>query len=256
VELEGLEYYPAGKSLMKAETDCGYKPDYTLNIGGLNDITKKTFTNGFNLLYIPADGPVTSKVTFMEIEIDYMVKNYFKLRSIVTQDDIDAFKGDNNLPEQEGLVENAIKFYSRVGRGYSGTSEVKKNGYGRNSQAKGLIGVVDLYVQFVEAIERDQLANDFLLIKSNSANFFDARELVEYGVRHSEIIDKKWIKENEQNTIPKSANMQLKTDLINFIMDGSTPNSNNSEYVEMIKKSGMTLYNNRENILKEINSNE
>lgn len=71
VELGGLEFYPARKSLMMAENDAGYKPDYKLYLSNLNTIKIKKFTNAYYLLFLPKTGPVAKIDVLTQSDIEF-----------------------------------------------------------------------------------------------------------------------------------------------------------------------------------------
>lgn len=249
VELEGLEFYPAGKSLFKAESSSGYKPEYNIDLSKAHDVTEKCFVDAYNLLSLSIQGPIYKLNSILESQINLMVKNYFEIKSLKNAEEIRKFKEKNSLPNNEKYIENAISMFVKAGGGYSGTSSVKSS-YSKNSKGNGIIGLLSLVSDFYDAVQMTLLSNDCNEILENNKNFQSAVELAEIGVKDASIINRKWIKYKESdNEIPKSPNMQLKTDLVNFILDGSIPKNGSSEYKKMIKEAGKKLYDSRDKYL-------
>ena len=93
------------------------------------------------------------------------------------------------------------------------------------------------------------LGADLENITEATQNFKKAQGLVTYAVNNN-IIPKEYIKPACDNCTPRDSNAQLKSDLINYIMDGTIPKDGTEDYKKMIQEKGRLLFDNQYNVEK------
>jgi RHS repeat-associated protein len=236
IDLEGLEFYKKGKTLVSSETG-NHGPVLKVHLDRLQyDATKSAFTRFFNTLYLP-DKPVSEKNTLMEVEINQMLNNANEIN-----EDPAAFKKKNEMKAPKNLVDESIKIYGSLTKG--------------QRAGQGFLNLVKLASEIKNTIELYQIGQDVKDILSANENYEKAKNIVEYGITKNHIVPKKYLNASCQNCIPVDGNSALKSDLINYVMDGTLPKSEDKEYVNMISTAGKYLYETRGAILKKNEKNE
>jgi RHS repeat-associated protein len=232
IELEGLEFYSKGKSLIMAENGMT-GPGMRLDVNKLKyEVTKKAFAVLYNTLALPKE-PIKKLDKLHEPAMVNMVMNLKLINENPAQ-----FKEENGMYPNQDLIEGAIKLYG-------GLSRFQKIG-------QGLSGLIDLVGIAKKTIDRTHLGEDVAKIRQANDNYETAEKLVNYGITKDYIIPKQYLNDNCTNCIPSDPNTQLKTDLSNYIMDGSLPENEDKGYVKRIEKAGKYLFKKREAILKKV----
>ena len=115
------------------------------------------------------------------------------------------------------------------------------------STVHGIGGALIIAIEGIKTIQRSQLAADLINLRSVNNNFEKAIFLSNFAVENG-FIPAEFLKSAGPGSQPIDGNMGLKTDLVNYLMDGTLPSSDNPVYNEMIKKEGAYIWNNRDKI--------
>ena len=230
IDMEGLEFYPKGKSLVTAGVGCN-GPRMVLHVDRLQyDVTKKAWAKLYNSLALP-EKPVSVIKELSETQMDLMVSNLKKMKT-----------------DPKSLLEKA-KIQGGKGAMERVAADIKLFGTANaiNKAAAGVGGLLVLVVTGIETYQRTQLGEDTKDTETANDNFKIAQGLATVAITYN-LVPKEFIKSpcpENQTCQPTDENAQLKVDLINFIMDGTTPEGGSADYVKMIKTVGTKLFANK-----------
>jgi RHS repeat-associated protein len=244
IDLEGREFYPAGKTLWTADfSNNTSTPNELFNVDRLtHNSSKKQWTTLYNTLLVNKDNdvPAIAKITSFELLI--MSKNAFDV-----MDNPNEFKSKQSWQMVE-KVNRAIKMYG-------GLTKPQARGHGIGQ----LLTIIQDQMEMSRAID---FSEDLKATKENLSNFRTATEEVDKAISVG-TIDSKFIKpEHPENSLPSDSNMELKMDLVNYVMDGSLPfkdsyeaagyyfrngpmgkiSDERKEYIDMVKTKGKEIY--------------
>ncbi len=238
VELEGLEFYKKGTTLISAQTGSS-GPGMLLHVDRLKyNVTKNIWATLFNTLYLP-NKQVTSIKKISESTMGIMMLNLKELN-----EDPVAFAENHELEDNKDRIQLAIDLYG---------------GLTKNQRAGvGIAVLIQLAQKTIETINKSQVAEDVSDINKANENYQNAMLLANYALTKNYIVPKKYLDESCDNCIPSSPNSQLKTDIINYLMDGTLPsvesrkNDGGNAYINMIQKAGKYTFKKRNEILKKV----
>jgi hypothetical protein len=155
-----------------------------------------------------------------------------------------AFAENHELEDNKDRIQLAIDLYG---------------GLTKNQRAGvGIAVLIQLAQKTIETINKSQVAEDISDINKANENYQNALLLANYALTKNYIVPKKYLDESCDNCIPSSPNSQLKTDIVNYLMDGTLPsvesrkNDGGKAYINMIQKAGKYTFKKRNEILKKV----
>lgn len=238
IELEGLEFYKKGTALISAETGNS-GPAMLLHVDRLkHNVTKNIWATLYNTLYLPQK-QVSSIGKLSEGTMGVMVRN---LQNI--NDDPEAFEENHEMEDNEDRIQMAIDMYG-------GLTKNQRMGV-------GIAALIQLAQKVVETVNKGQVAEDVTDMDDANKNYKDALKIADYAITKNYIVPTKYLDEPCGNCIPSAPNSQLRTDIVNYLMDGTLPNAasrkndGGSTYVNMIEKAGKYAFEKRTEILKKV----
>lgn len=226
VELEGLEFLPAGKSTVlytwSPGSYSGGNTNKTIMYKNVNhDITKKAFYNLMNDFF--------GERQANQGTID-------RTQRLMIFQTIESFQNKNNIQGRYGAFDKVRK-YGELGRHSKVGHRI----------GHGLAALLTIAIDGYESYRDNQLASDIILIREHSVIADLSREIVEKAF-NEEIIPEEWkYNENHDSKYERGRVEGIKKDLQNFLIDGTIPEYREESYRDMIELIGTKLYNSYEN---------